>query len=67
MLGAFLVRFSLISAVFEFHASSTTFMVRVHSSEIVVHGVIVFPLSDSEILQFLLLLSVRDAIASPKM
>jgi hypothetical protein len=53
--------FSFMSTFFEFHTSSLTVIVRVHSSEMVVHEVIDFQFSDNSTLQFLLLLSFRDA------
>jgi uncharacterized membrane protein len=61
ILGAFFVTLSLISAFLEFHAASFTLMVRVPSSLIVVHEVIDFQLIDSVTLQFLVLLSLREA------
>jgi hypothetical protein len=64
ILGAFFVTLSLISAFLEFHAASLTLMVRVPSSLIVVHEVIDFPFNDKLTLQFVVLLSLREAINS---
>ena len=52
---------SLIFAFFTFPASSDTLIVRVHSSDMVVHEVIDFQFNDNSTLQFLLLLSLRYA------
>ena len=53
--------FSVMSLDFSFPASSDTLIVRVHSSDIVVHDVMFFQFIDKEILQFLLTLSFREA------
>ena len=63
-IGCSTVVFNLISELFIFHASSDTLIVSVHSSLIVVHEVIVFQLIDSDTMQFLVLLSLRDATNS---
>jgi hypothetical protein len=60
MLGAFFVKLSFISAFFVFPASSDTLIDNVHSSDIIVHEGMIFQFSDISILQFLLLLSLRD-------
>ena len=64
ILGAFFTMFSFMSVLFIFHASSDTLMVKVHSSDIVVHEAIVFQLMDNSTLQFLVLSSLREAIKS---
>jgi hypothetical protein len=61
MLGAFFAVLSFTSAVFEFPAASLTLIVRVHSSDIVVHLAIDFQFRDNVTLQFLLTLSDHDA------
>jgi hypothetical protein len=61
------VVFNLISELLLFPAASLTLIVSVHASFTVVHDAISFQFNDKLTLQFVVLLSLREAINSHHM